>query len=583
MEGIRTCKINRKNQSMYILALATDYDETLAEHGLISDETYAALERLAKTGRKLIMVTGRELDSLEEVFPRLDIFDKIVAENGALLYTPASKTERVLTLAPPARFVERLQALGVTPLSVGRSIVATWEPHEIVALEVIKELGLELEIIFNKGAVMILPSGVNKATGLAAALKEMGLTPHNVMGVGDAQNDHAFLRMVGHGVAVANALPEVKATADYVLQGSRGAGVVELIDRLIQLDGRFVEASARHLVPVGADSSGEVLHLAPYDGGVLISGTSGIGKSTLAVALTERFVERDFQFCVFDPEGDYEELENVVTVGGAGDPPSEREILDLLAKSSNNVVVNMLGLKTEERPDYFAKLMPQLVSMRASTGRPHWLIIDEAHHLLPKARDGASLAMPKSLTGTILITVHPDLVSPDLLGEIDTVISLGPEADKVIATFCAVTGISVPQGNEPPEKDKVLFWHRPAGDPIREVAVGQPRQVRKRHRRKYAEGDLADHSFYFRGPHGKLKLKAQNLMMFIQLAEGIDDDTWDHHLRARDYSAWFRDKVKDKELADEAEAVETDASLDSAQSRDAIMEAVRRRYTVPAD
>ncbi len=567
---------------MYILALATDYDETLAEHGIISDETYAALERLAKTGRKLILVTGRELDDLEQVFPRLDIFDKIVAENGALLYTPASKTERVLALAPPIKLVERLQGLGVTPLSVGRSIVATWEPHENVALEVIKELGLELEIIFNKGAVMILPSGINKATGLAAALKDLGLSPHNVIGVGDAQNDHAFLRMVGHGVAVANALPEVKETADYVTQGSRGAGVVELIDRLVSLDGRFVETS-RHLVTVGADFSGEVLHLAPYGGGVLISGTSGIGKSTLAIALTERFVEHDFQFCVFDPEGDYEELENVVMVGGADDAPSEREILDLLAKSSNNVVVNMLGLKTEERPDYFAKLIPQLVSMRARTGRPHWLIIDEAHHLLPKARDGASLAMPKSLAATILITVHPDLVSPDLLAEIETVISLGPEADKVIATFCAATGTGVPQGNAPPEHDKVLFWHRSEGDRIREIEVGQPRQVRKRHRRKYAEGDLGDHSFYFRGPDGKLKLKAQNLMMFIHLAEGIDDGTWEHHLRARDYSAWFRDKVKDDELADEAGAVEVDAGLDSHQSRDAIIEAVRRRYTVPAD
>ena len=446
----------------------------------------------------------------------------------------------------------------------------------------IKELGLELEIIFNKGAVMILPSGINKATGLAAALKDLGLSPHNVIGVGDAQNDHAFLRMVGHGVAVANALPEVKDTADYVTQGIPWR-------RRCRVD-RPAYFARRPLCRDVAPSryrrrglSGEVLHLAPYGGGVLISGTSGIGKSTLAIALTERFVEHDFQFCVFDPEGDYEELENVVMVGGADDAPSEREILDLLAKSSNNVVVNMLGLKTEERPDYFAKLMPQLVSMRARTGRPHWLIIDEAHHLLPKARDGASLAMPKSLAATILITVHPDLVSPDLLAEIETVISLGPEADKVIATFCAATGTGVPQGDAPPEHDKVLFWHRSEGDRIREIEVGQPRQVRKRHRRKYAEGDLGDHSFYFRGPDGKLKLKAQNLMMFIHLAEGIDDGTWEHHLRARDYSAWFRDKVKDDELADEAGAIEADTSLDSHQSRDAIIEAVRRRYTVPAD
>ena len=82
----------------------------------------------------------------------------------------------------------------MSPLSVGRSIVATWEPNEGLVLQAIKELGLELEIIFNKGAVMILPSGVNKATGLVAALDELELSPHNVIGVGDAQNDHAFLQ-----------------------------------------------------------------------------------------------------------------------------------------------------------------------------------------------------------------------------------------------------------------------------------------------------------------------------------------------------------------------------------------------------
>ena len=148
---------------MYILALATDYDETLAEHGTVSDDTCAALDRLAKTGRKLILVTGRELDDLMQVFPRLDIFDKVVAENGALLYTPASKDRTGPGARPSGQVRREVAGPRRDPLSAGRSIVATWEPNEKVALEVIKELGLELEIIFNKGAVMILPSGVNKA------------------------------------------------------------------------------------------------------------------------------------------------------------------------------------------------------------------------------------------------------------------------------------------------------------------------------------------------------------------------------------------------------------------------------------
>ncbi|TIR63544.1 MAG: phosphoglycolate phosphatase, partial [Mesorhizobium sp.] len=113
----------------------------------------------------------------------------VVAENGALIYTPASEEEQTISPSPSADFVDRLKKRGVKPLSVGRSIVATWEPHQATVLDVIKELGLELEIIFNKGAVMILPSGINKATGLAAALKDLRLSPHNVVGIGDAEND----------------------------------------------------------------------------------------------------------------------------------------------------------------------------------------------------------------------------------------------------------------------------------------------------------------------------------------------------------------------------------------------------------
>ena len=87
--------------------------------------------------------------------------------------------------------MERLRERGVEPLSVGRSIVATWEPMETVVLEVIHEQGLELQITFNKGAVMVLPPGVNKASGLEAALQALGLSRHNVVGAGDAENDHS--------------------------------------------------------------------------------------------------------------------------------------------------------------------------------------------------------------------------------------------------------------------------------------------------------------------------------------------------------------------------------------------------------
>jgi hypothetical protein len=392
---------------MYVLALATDYDGTIAENGVVDERTVDGLKRLKETGRKLILVTGRQLPDLKTVFPEFCLFDEIVAENGAVLFSPPSSSERSLAHAPLPAFVKALEARGVEPLSVGRSVVATWEPNEKTVLTVIKELGLELEIIFNKGAVMVLPSGINKATGLDAALEQLGFTPHNVVGVGDAENDHAFLRSVGYGVAVANALPKVKETADRVTRAKRGAGVVELVDRIISDDGALLRTK-RQRIELSADKSEANACIYPQGEGILLSGTSGIGKSTLATGLSEQFVRQDFQFCILDPEGDYEELENVVVVGDAKTPPNSREIFDLLSRRNTNVAINLVGLKTDERPAYFAALLPELASLRARTGRPHWLIIDEAHHLLPAARNGSSMALPKELAATILITVHPD-------------------------------------------------------------------------------------------------------------------------------------------------------------------------------
>jgi len=119
-------------------------------------------------------------------------------------------------------------------VAVGRVIVATVEPHEVAVLQTIKAMGLELEMIFNKGSVMILQTGVNKATGLRSGLARMGLSTREVIAVGDAENDHAFLRICGCGIAVANALPTLKERADFVTVRPHGEGVVELIDQLLE-------------------------------------------------------------------------------------------------------------------------------------------------------------------------------------------------------------------------------------------------------------------------------------------------------------------------------------------------------------
>jgi len=224
------------------LALATDYDGTLASHGAVDTETVAALRRLASTGRKLILVTGRQIEDLKRVFPEVEIFDRVVAENGPVLYTPSSGGIRLLAQPPPAPFVDALRNRGVEPLFLGHVVVATVEPNDAIVGDMIRELRLDLQVILNKGSVMVLPASIDKATGLAAVLRELSISSQDVVGVGDAENDQTFLAMCGRSVAVANALDAVKEQADYVTQRRSSAGVRELIDLLISDDLQSLDA-----------------------------------------------------------------------------------------------------------------------------------------------------------------------------------------------------------------------------------------------------------------------------------------------------------------------------------------------------
>jgi hydroxymethylpyrimidine pyrophosphatase-like HAD family hydrolase len=253
--------------------LACDYDGTLAQHGSVDAATLAGLERLLASGRRLVLVTGRERPDLEKTFDRLDLFEWVVAENGALLYRPATHEEKPLAAPPPGKFLHELRQRGVAPLSVGRVIVATREPHEKTVLQAIHDLGLELHVIFNKGSVMVLPAGINKATGLVEALKLMKLSPHNAVAVGDAENDHAMLRLCECAVAVANALPTVKETADLVMQSPHGHGVVELIDQLVADDLQRCEGNlVRHHLPLGTTGESTEVTLPPYGPAILKAG-----------------------------------------------------------------------------------------------------------------------------------------------------------------------------------------------------------------------------------------------------------------------------------------------------------------------
>jgi hydroxymethylpyrimidine pyrophosphatase-like HAD family hydrolase len=214
-------------------AIAADYDGTLANGGRVAKDTLQMLQRVRESGRKIVLITGRELESLQSVFTQLDVFDLIVAENGALLYHPSTGEEKLLGKILPVAFVERLRQSGANPLSVGRGIVATVRPYEAAVYRAIHDLGLDLQVIFNRESVMTLPIGVDKSTGFRAALAELGLASAGVVGFGDAENDFAFLSLCGFSVAVANAIPSLKERVHLVTSGEDGAGVVEVLQKLL--------------------------------------------------------------------------------------------------------------------------------------------------------------------------------------------------------------------------------------------------------------------------------------------------------------------------------------------------------------
>jgi len=567
---------------MHYFALACDFDQTLANMGSVAASTLSALERLLASGRKLVLVTGRQLDDLRQIFPQLTLFERVVAENGAVLFYPQTGEMKLLAEAPPQVFIDALHQRGVSPFSTGSVIVASERPEDAKILAAIRDLGLELQVIYNKGAVMVLPSGVNKGTGLVAALSEMCISHHNAVAIGDAENDHALLKTCECGIAVSNAIQMLRERADVTTSAPDGKGVEEVIDRLLADDLAGVRNRlSRQPILLGTAADGTKVSIDSPDASFVIAGPSSSGKSTAMIGLLERLTQADFQVCLIDPEGDYSHLEDIVTLGNSQRPPNNTEIFQILHNPKSSLIVNLLGLPLADRPIFFAELLPKLQELRAKTGRPHWIILDEAHHLLPKERGQAPTLIPQNLTGVILITVHVDAVHEAALKSMTGIIAVGSSPEETIRQFSSGVGVPPPVYSPLPNRPGDVFvWVLGGSHGPLAVRIQPATSEVRRHRRKYAEGKLGpDRSFFFRGPAGKLNLRAHNLSMFIQIAEGIDDDTWLHHLRRGDYSQWMREAIKDEALAAEVHEIEKDGKDSPQKTRAAVIEAINRRYT----
>jgi hypothetical protein len=264
--------------------------------------------------------------------------------------------------------------------------------------------------------------------------------------------------------------------------------------------------------------------------------------------------------------------------------PAVTEILTALDSPDTNVIANLVGLPLQDRPAFFLALLPALQERRATFGRPHWILVDETHHLLPREWHPVQAVMSQDLTGMVYVTVHPDHVAKPVLETVDVAVCLGEDPADAIGRFCHALNLPVPLGEfgalDPGDG---VFWDRKSNEQPYRLHIAPCEADRRRHRRKYAEGELpADRSFYLRGPEDRLNLRAHNLFQFMELGEGLDDQTWLHHLQRGDYSTWMSEGIKDPTLADRVRQIEQQPFIDANRSRQLIRSAVEDRYTVPA-
>jgi hydroxymethylpyrimidine pyrophosphatase-like HAD family hydrolase len=381
---------------MLVHVLACDYDGTIAPGGVVASDTRAALARVRESGRRLVLVTGRMLGELRTVCPDLDaMFDAVVAENGALLYRPAEPGVKVLAERPEPALVEALGRRGV-PIALGSSIIATDAPYAEPALAAIQEAGVERTLVFNKGSLMLLPGGVTKATGLDAALEALGLSPRNTIGIGDAENDHAFVAYCECAVAVADAVPALRERADLVTSAPSARGVVELIQTHVLADAiDLFPRLARHWITLGQRSDGTPVTIPVHRTRLLAVGPTAGGRLALTGLLLERLVEAGRAVCVLDPDGDYRrlgELEGIVVLGGKAERalPAADELAQLLCRPRTSLVLDLSARSPVEKARYAAEALTAIAAVRARCGVPHWLVVGGMPALAP--REGPSAA-----------------------------------------------------------------------------------------------------------------------------------------------------------------------------------------------
>nr|NLI51720.1 HAD hydrolase family protein [Propionibacterium sp.] len=576
----------------YFRAVALDFDGTLTTGERPSREVLAALSEARSCGRRLVLVTGRTLRHLRSGFADVDTwFDAVVAENGAVLHTPVGS--QVLARPVDPALADALTGHGVA-VDRGQVILGCSASHDHLVLEEVRRLGADYQLTRNRGALMIVPAGVTKRTGLDAALDHLGLSPHSTIAIGDAENDQTMLEHCEVGVAVANAVDSLKRRADIVTTAPDGGGVIEILRGDVLRGGRHVHPD-RWQIPLGTYLDGTPAAVPASQVNMLVTGGTQAGKSYLAGLIAERLIQLAYAVVVIDVEGDHTqlaELPDVVHLGGHEPVPTTGLLRNLLSHHGTSIVADLSQLTGDERRAWYQETPPRLADLRSDRGLPHWVLVDEAHESLGHASETRHLFSPDR-KGHIMVTYHPTDLCAEARTSIDLLIALRPSTldaeDPVVVATTTFSRSRV---------DEVLdaFTALPAGagllmrasEPgvLRPFRLGSRLTTHVRHWHKYATVDLPAHQrFVFRrnaeATYGKA---AASLPEFHRELARCEPDVIAHHAGDRDFSRWIRGVFRDDRLAAEVEQVEAELTTalqeNVATARRRLLAAVELRYPV---
>ncbi len=552
---------------MFFKALACDYDGTLAWGDRIGSEALSALERARGAGLRLVLVTGRTFFELIRVCERLDLFDAAVAENGGVLYFPLKAMIRDLAPPPPPWVLAELDRRGISFLA-GRVVIATARGDEARVREALASAGVQLEFVYNRDALMLLPAGVSKGAGVRHAIRELGLSFHDVLALGDAENDLDLFEACGWAGCPENAVPALRERADWVFAGHDGAGIARAIADQVLLGLLPVAHASRHQIELGwAVETSEPVTIPARGVNVLIQGDPLSGKSWLAGGLVERLVARRYAVLVIDPEGNFHVLGRLPGVSRAeiGEGSSWNEVLGHFDRDpAACVVVDLSALPHSKKVTTIEKGLALTRQVRQRLGLPHWVVLDEAHYSLYRGGVDRHVVGVEE-KGFCFVTYRPSWLRESVQKAIDVFILARTTMPEELTFLQSLLGEPAGGGPDPtpvlpelPRGEFLLVRPEPSGERTSLTFVAPPRETAHvRHLRKYADTLLSpEKRFVFRRPDGQAVATAESLGDFREIVATVDERTLADHAGRGDFSRWIFGVFADRELGGQLRKIE---------------------------